>query len=176
MRVGIDGRILGSGIGGGDTYIRNIVRVLRSVDAETDYTLFLCPSQADLAIEGAGTMHRVVVGPNALQIRIPVTLPIALRRARVDLAHFHFLAPLICPTRSVVQVHDISYERLPQCHPKAYVLQYRLMMPLVLRHAAAVITISEFSRRDIVRRYCLPPDRDILPPAPPIEPSSRYTM
>ena len=43
-------------------------------------------------------------------------------------------------------------------------LQYRLAMPIVLRRAAAVITISQFSKRDIVRRYCLPADKVFVAP------------
>ena len=159
VKVGIDARTMGLQMGGGDVYSRNLVRTLPLVDPEIEYTLFLTPRQRDIALPGMEAMRTVVVGPDNLQLRIPFTLPLAAARAGVDVLHAHFLAPPLCPARIVLTVHDISYEHDPRYFSRGYLLQYRAIMPLMARHADAIVTISEFSRQDIIRRYLVPPER-----------------
>jgi len=92
-------------------------------------------------------------------VRIPVTFPLALARARIDVVHVEYVAPPLCPARVVVSVHDIAYERYPQFFTPGEVARFRALVPPTIRKAAAVLTLSEYSKRDIVRRYNVPPDK-----------------
>src|SRR5919205_2961966 len=69
-RVGIDAHALGSGLGGNETYIRNVIRALASVDPDGDYTLFLSPPPPEGPIAGAERMRRVMVRPRTPLVRI----------------------------------------------------------------------------------------------------------
>jgi len=159
MKVGIDAHALGSHLGGNETYIRNVIRALGEVDPDGDYTLFLSPHAPSESIVGAERMRRVVVRPHNPLVRIPLTFPLALARERIDVVHVQYVAPPVCSARVVVSVHDIAYERYPQFFTPGEVARFRALVPLTIRKAAAVLTLSEFSKRDIVRRYNVPPDK-----------------
>jgi glycosyltransferase involved in cell wall biosynthesis len=159
MRIAIDARALGGGGGGDENYTRNIIRALASVDPDNEYTLYVTPGLPQPTIPGAERMRCVELAPKNLQARILLSMPLALARERIDVFHAQYLAPPLCPSPVVVTVHDISYEHYPQFFTPAAVLQLRALVPLTVRRAQAVLTVSEFSKRDIVRRYRVPPER-----------------
>ncbi len=159
MRIGIDARALGGGGGGDENYIRNVIRALGAVDPDNDYTLFVTPGLTQPTISGAERMRRVALRPRNLQARILFSMPLAVASAGIDVLHAQYLAPPLCSARIVVTVHDISFEHYPQFFTPAAVTQLRALVPLTVRRAYAVLTVSEFSKRDIVRRYCVAPER-----------------
>jgi glycosyltransferase involved in cell wall biosynthesis len=163
-RVGIDAHALGSGLGGNETYIRNVIRALVTVDPDGAYTLFLSPPPPQGPIAGAERMGRVMVRPHTPLVRIPVSFPLALARERIDVVHVQYVAPPLCPARIVVSVHDLAYEHYPQFFSRAEVARFRALVPWTIRRAAAVLTLSEFSRQDIVRRYGVPPEKVVVAP------------
>jgi glycosyltransferase involved in cell wall biosynthesis len=164
MKIAIDAHALGSGLGGNETYIRNVIRALARIDPHGDYTLFLDPRSNGDGIAGAERMRRIVVHPHSPLVRIPLSFPLALARAGADVVHVQYFAPPLCPARLVVSVHDIAYERYPQFFTPREVARFRVLVPLAIRQAAVVLTLSEFSRQDIVRRYRTPPDKVVVAP------------
>jgi glycosyltransferase involved in cell wall biosynthesis len=162
--VGIDAHALGSGLGGNETYIRNVVRALAAVDSDGDYTLFLSPPLPGGPLAGAERTRRVVVRPHNPLVRIPISFPLALARERIDVVHVQYVAPPLCPARIVVSVHDLAYEHYPQFFSPAEAARFRALVPLTIRRAAGVLTLSEFSKRDIVQRYCVPPEKVVVAP------------
>src|SRR3954447_1374420 len=58
------------------------------------------------------------------------------------------LAPL-ASRRNVVVIHDVAALRHPEWYSKPYVAWQRALLPLIARRARLVITVSEFSRREI---------------------------
>ncbi len=142
----------------------NVIRALGSVDPDGDYTLFVSPPAPQNPIPGAERMRQAFVGPYNPLVRMPFTFPLALLRERIDVIHVQYIAPPVCPSRVVVTVHDISYERYPRFFTPAGLRQMRALVPLTVRRADAVLTDSEFSKRDIVRRYCTPPEKVVVTP------------
>lgn len=61
-------------------------------------------------------------------------------------------APL-CYRNMVVTVHDVAFEAYPQTFNKTFLYAYRFMIPRILRSANKVITVSEFSKDEIVKYY-----------------------
>ncbi|TCD47274.1 glycosyltransferase family 1 protein [Chlorobium sp. N1] len=59
---------------------------------------------------------------------------------------------------SIVVIHDIAYERYPDAFSLQYRLLYRIMVPRLLRSAKAIVTVSEFSKSELVARFNLSPD------------------
>lgn len=171
MKVGINAYPLGAGM---DVYIHNMIQALAKIDPDGDYVLFTnTPLEGDVIL-GGERMRRVVVPPRYLHIPIPFwshglnftevmvpagSAPLALIRERIDVVHVQTAAPLLFPARIVVTVHDLAYERYPQYFPRDILLKLRVRVPLTIRRADAVLTDSEFSRQDIIRRYRVPPDK-----------------
>lgn len=159
MRVGISAFALGNNLGGIETRVRNLIRCLPMVDPDGEYTLFLSPPLPADPIAGSARMRKVTVGSSNAIVRNSVTFPLALARNRVDAVHVQLAAPFICPTRIVVTVDDLIFERYPQFFTRAVTQQFRALVPLTIRRASAVITPSEYAKNEIVRRYGTSPDK-----------------
>lgn len=68
------------------------------------------------------------------------------------------LAP-VAKHRQVVVVHDATPRVMPQAFSRSFRLAYRVLVPLLGIVAARLVTISEFSRREITRWYGIPAKR-----------------
>src|SRR5207245_2601503 len=88
-------------------------------------------------------------------------IPVALRRQRVDLFHapHYVLPPLVfCP--SVVTIHDCIHLMFPQYLPSRFALGYaRVAIELAAKRATRVLTVSESSKRDILRFVDIDPQK-----------------
>jgi glycosyltransferase involved in cell wall biosynthesis len=82
-----------------------------------------------------------------------VSLPRLLRRVRPDLAHFKHALPLGFHGRSVVTLHDLSFEADDTAMGLLDRLTFRTVVPRAARRADRVIAVSERTKRDIVVRY-----------------------
>jgi glycosyltransferase involved in cell wall biosynthesis len=65
------------------------------------------------------------------------------------------LAPL-ASSRNVVVIHDAAALRHPEWYSRAYVAYQRRVLPLLARRARLVITVSDFSRRELVDAIGVP--------------------
>jgi glycosyltransferase involved in cell wall biosynthesis len=74
-------------------------------------------------------------------------LPTKARSARLLLNPAN-LAPLAFP-RNVVVIHDAAALRNPQWYSPMYARTQRRLLPLIARRARLVITVSDFSRREL---------------------------
>lgn len=59
----------------------------------------------------------------------------------------------------VITVHDLYMETMPSAYPRRHRLWWRVLFPLSLRGASAVICVSQSTRRDIEARYAFVRDR-----------------
>jgi len=76
------------------------------------------------------------------------------------------LLPRFRSVPTVLTVHDLIFQRYPQYHKFKNYAYLRLAMPLYCRRADAIITVSEFSKRDLVRLYGVPEDKvTVIPEA-----------
>jgi glycosyltransferase involved in cell wall biosynthesis len=155
-RIAIDAHMVGTGETGNETYVRGLVGGLRELGAEHEYLLYTPdPALLPPSLLGGGARARRVVPGDNLR-RVGWAMPRAARRDRLDLLHVTYaLAPWV-PCPAVVTVHDISYRTHPETFSARDRLLLSLAVPLAMRRAARVITVSEAARRDIVRHYGLP--------------------
>src|SRR6185295_9527501 len=151
MRVAIDARKLHDfGIG---TYIRNLLRQLARIDRETEFVL-LCRPQDQQELASVGANFRGVPETAAnYSIAEQLTVPWALKREGVTLFHApHYVLPPLVRCRSVVTIHDCIHLMFPQYLPNRLAFQYaRTSISLATRRATRVMTVSESSKRDILR-------------------------
>src|SRR5918911_830999 len=164
MKVAIDARALGSQWGGDETYVRNVIRALAAVDPDGDYTLFFGQPLPRSTIPGTKHMRRVVIRPLGPVVPTYLSFPLALARRRIDVVHARYMAPRLSPAPMVVSVHDIAYERYPQLFMPEIVVLLRTYIPRTIRRAAAVLTLSDYSKQDIVRSYNVPPEKVVVAP------------
>src|SRR5207302_10639951 len=73
------------------------------------------------------------------------------------------LAPLAC-ARNAVVIHDAAALRHPEAYSSAYVAYQRRMLPALARRARVLITVSEFSRAELVDTLGVRAERVIVIP------------
>lgn len=160
MRIGIDAHMVGERETGNETYVLNLLRALLAREDGHEY-LALTPRPAALesALGAAGRGRVVRVRPGVSWLRVPVAIPLAARRRGLDLLHMTYLIPPVSPTPTVVTIHDISFEAYPESFSPRDRLLLSWGVPFAAQRAVRVIAVSEFTRRDLVRRYAIPEEK-----------------
>lgn len=165
MHIAIDAHSVGAGLGGNESYIANLIEALAETDTSNRYTLYVTRHEAVERFTGRWphVMVRLTL-PHTPLVRIPLTLSAELRRRPVDLLHVQYTAPPLAPCAVVATIHDLSFEHLPETFKRRSRAQLRLTVRRTARMAEAVIAPSEYSRRDLIETYHLPPERVTVTP------------
>lgn len=172
LHIGFDAHSIGTGLGGNETYASNLIEALAEVDTRNRYTLYVTKQEAvdRYAHRWPNFTVRKTL-PHTPLIRIPLILAAELRRRPVDILHVQYTAPPLAPCDTVVMIHDLSFEHLPETFKRRSWMQMRLTVRRTARSASHVVTDSEYSRQDILRTYRLPPERVTTTP---LAASSRF--
>ena len=172
MHIGFDAHSIGTGLGGNETYATNLIEALAEVDTQNRYTLYVTRQEAidRYARRWPNVSIRKTL-PHTPLIRIPLTLAAELRRRPVDILHVQYTAPPLAPCDTVVMIHDLSFEHIPETFKRRSWMQMRLTVRRTARSASHILTDSEYSRQDILRTYGLPPERVTTTP---LAASSRF--
>jgi alpha-1,3-rhamnosyl/mannosyltransferase len=88
-----------------------------------------------------------------------------MRRARIDVVHTPIFAGLIAAPRPyVLTLHDLIPHQTPEAISRSAAAYRRLVLPRAARRADAIITGSEFTRREILDYFGFAPDRVVTIP------------
>ncbi len=130
--------------------------------------------------------YRVIRPPEALAHRAghaweQAALPLLARGAELIYSPAN-LAPL-ASRRNAVVIHDVAALRHPEWYRPAYVRYQRALLPAIARRARLVITVSEFSKGELIEVLGVRPERIAVvpngvderftPAAKPAKPSER---
>ncbi|NBQ54737.1 MAG: glycosyltransferase family 1 protein, partial [Proteobacteria bacterium] len=89
-----------------------------------------------------------------------IELPSLLRRLRADLFHSpSFVAPFYSPCKTIMTIHDLNHMVLPQFYTPFHQVYYSFFVKRCIRRSEAILTVSRFSRDEIVRTLKLPPEK-----------------
>jgi glycosyltransferase involved in cell wall biosynthesis len=155
----LDADVLGRERTGDETYVANLLRELPG--AAPDLRFAAVTRRPELVPAGIEPLH---LPARFQEVRMAVSLPRLLRRVRPDLAHFQHALPLGYRGRSVVTVHDLSFEEPDSAMGRVDRLTFRSVVPRAARRADHVLTVSERTKRDIVERYGVPESRVTVTP------------
>ena len=160
MRIAIDAHSVGAKLAGNESYAVNLIEALAQIDNVNDYTLYVTTAEAHDRFHGRWPNFKVKnTLPHTPLIRIPLTLSAELRKHPVDVLHVQFTAPPFCPCPVVVSIHDLSFEHLPQTFHRRSRTQLRLTVRHSARRADKILTLSEHTRRDVIKTYGIDPEK-----------------
>ncbi len=165
MRIAINARFLAYPYSEGyGNFIREIGYRLTVGHPETEF-IFIYDKAPVKELKEYPNIKNVVIGPAA---RHPVLwkywydyrLPAALKKYKADV----FLsADGFCSLRSKVPqclvVHDLAFLHYPHFIPSLHYWYYKRYTPRYLKKAKQVITVSEFSKKDIIDHYHIPVEK-----------------
>lgn len=167
--IALSGLLLDSPHSGTATYTRNLAPLLPGVAPDLTFRLYVRNSTDRL---GGLPLHRMRTpfrafnrgrGPGARLDKLVweiVSLPLAAALEGASLIHsLYFAAPIVASSPVVVTVHDVIPLVLPDYHRSRQSAAYSRLMTETVKRVAAIITVSEHSKRDIVRMLSVPEDR-----------------
>src|SRR3954462_11164483 len=131
------------------------------MDEQTEYVVVCRPDDCE-ALSTLGQNFRAVPETAGnYSIAEQLKIPIALKRERVTLFHApHYVLPPLIRCRSVVTIHDCIHLMFPQYLPNRFALNYaKTSIRLAAKRSTRVLTVSESSKRDILRFVDLPPEK-----------------
>src|SRR5262245_51894527 len=151
MRIGIDARELGGRITGVGNYLAGLLTQWSSGDAgRTHEFLLYAHEPVQTALNGSRFTYRHVAGPPNTwweQLRLPASV----ERDKLDVFFAPaYTAPLRLRVPVVVTIHDLSYVAHPEWFRPREGFRRRWLTARSARSAQAVITVSQFSKREIV--------------------------
>jgi len=173
MNIGIDARFygpIGKGLG---RYTTELIHSLESLDSEHDYTIFLRRENFDEYVPKNPRFRKVLADFRWYSFEEQVFFPRLLLREKCDVVHFpHFNVPIGYRKPFVVTVHDLILLRFPTLRattlgPLLYwckFLAYRFVIRNALVRSRKVITVSEYTKRDILDRYSLDGEKIVVTP------------
>jgi glycosyltransferase involved in cell wall biosynthesis len=161
--IGIDGRSMAGAPTGVGRYVRNLIGgllALPELDERTRLRVYV-PSEVSLPDDPRLEIRRpglALSGPlDNVFTWNHVSLPLHVAGHRVDLLHGPFYTlPAFCPAPAVVTIHDITFDLHPEWYTPRARFAFSGFAAASARKARHVLTVSEVSRRDIVRRYGIP--------------------
>lgn len=154
----------GAGIG---RYVRELVRALAVLDAQTPYRLFVAgvTRTALPPLPGPNfTWHPTRVTPRwfaRLWHRLQLPLPVEVFTGRVPLFHAtdFTLPPTLPGTRTLLTVHDLSFVRAPETATPVLKAYLDEVVPRSVRRATHILADSQATKDDLVALYGTAPEK-----------------
>jgi glycosyltransferase involved in cell wall biosynthesis len=166
MKIGINLLYLLPGVvGGTETYAAGLLHGLAEIDQRNEYVVFVNRESESWPLPQAVNFTRVVcpiraAGRASRYLFEQVRLPRLLAQYHIDVVHsLGYVGPLVAPCPSVVTIHDLNYITLRQTMSVVRRFALRFFSMQSAKRANHVITISEFSKREISRTLNLNPGK-----------------
>ncbi len=161
MRIAIDARMIRHGSMHG--IARYVYQLLRGLSGRSlKHELFVLINR-DSPLEGCqwgANIKLVHVNSHWISFSEQKELPKILRDLKIDLFHApSFVAPIVVPCSMVMTIHDLNHMVLPQFYTFFHQIYYQLVVRRSIKKSRFIITVSKFSKKEIVRTLGLDPDK-----------------
>jgi len=165
MRIGIDARELGGHATGVGRYLSGLLQAWARDPASGAHQFVLYATEPlALGLDGGHFAIRVIAGAGGTWWE-QIQLPPAASVDRVDVLFSPaYTSPLFLQVPSVVAIHDVSFVAHPEWFAAREGLRRRWLTTQAATRASRIVTISEFSRLEIVDRLGVPPSRVVVIP------------
>ena len=155
MRIAVDARELAGKPTGVGRYLSAIVGAWDALPAASSHEFVFCAPEPVPVPRGGMLRASIRTTPGGGTLWEQLALPRLAAGADVVFAP-GYSGPLRGAAPLVVTVHDVSFAAHPEWFSWREGLRRRLLTRLSARRAARVITVSDFSKREIVRHLRIP--------------------
>jgi glycosyltransferase involved in cell wall biosynthesis len=176
MKIGIDARFYGPVGKGLGRYTQEVVdNIIKISDADDrvifNYVIFLSPANFDEFICESEKVKKVRLDIGWYGFKEQLLMPFYIWREHLDLMHFpHFNVPILTPVKFIVTIHDLILTHFPTVRattlsPLKYKFKdffYRLVILNVVFRAKKIITVSEFTKNDLIKQFKVRPNKIIV--------------
>jgi glycosyltransferase involved in cell wall biosynthesis len=174
MRIGIDARELVGQVTGVGRYVGGLLHEWASTPTAVKHD-FILYANAPLPPAYSAFESKILPGTSGTWWQ-QITLAAAVRRDRPDVFFApQYSAPLLLSTPTVVVIYDVSFAAHPQWFRTREGVRLRTLSRLSARRARHVVTISDFSKREIMEHFGVPESRiQVIRPGVPVRATSAH--
>lgn len=166
MKIGFSAFVMQGGRSGVAAYIRELLRTMQSLDPGHDVDILMPRREAHLIPLTNPRFHSSlfsngVAHPVANIAWHNTILPFIAKQRSYDLLHVpsYRRIPLVKRCPIVATVHDVATLSMDAKYDAARMFYNRRIVPAQIRNADHIITVSHYSKKDIVERVGVDPDR-----------------
>lgn len=166
MRIGVNALYLLPGkVGGSEIYVRNLVKWLPRAGSKDEFIIYVNRESAGVfeEVPGAVKVVRCNVSASNRPARIlyeQTVLPFLAARHGLDaLLSAGMTGPFVSTVPGFTMIYDLQHVNQPQNFGKLYLLFLKSIIYMSAKRADAVLTLSEKSKRDIVKHYGISPEK-----------------
>lgn len=167
MCIGVDARLLERKMTGVGRYLLNILRHIPEYDNQNDYYLFSYGKLSQYEKEKIKSISTINFTPQGILQRtisplwLNFILPKYLEKYNINLffSPNHFLPLKKIKAKSIIVIHDVFHKVNKNFHPLYYRKYVDFFLPRAIKNSNLIITISECSKKDIIRFYNVPAEK-----------------
>jgi glycosyltransferase involved in cell wall biosynthesis len=166
LRIGVNALYLLPGkVGGSEIYVRNLVKWLPKAGRGDEFFIYVNRESADVfeEIPGAVKVVRCNVSASSRPARIlyeQTILPLLAARHGLDaLLSAGMTGPFFSTVPTFTMIYDLQHVNQPQNFGKRYLIFLKSIIYMSAKRSDAVLTLSEKSKRDILKHYNISPER-----------------
>lgn len=158
MRIAIDARMLKSGtMHGIARYVHELISSLRVFGSGHTFLLIVNADSPLTVMDLPDNMQLVHARTKWISLGEQFELPRLLASISADLFHSpSFVAPFYSPCKTIMTIHDLNHMVLPQFYTSFHQAYYNFFVKRCIRRSEAILTVSQFSRDEIVRTLKVP--------------------
>jgi len=157
MKIGIDARMYGPRVSGIGNYVKNLIDSLLKIDSENEYIIFMLKDGFDEFKPIQKNVKKVMVDCKWYTLREQRKYWRICEKEKIDVMHFpNFNVPLLYTRKFVVTIHDMTPWHFPGnkvASSSVRWLAYATVFNSAIKRAEKVITVSEFSKEEIIKKY-----------------------
>ncbi|MFA6429546.1 MAG: glycosyltransferase family 1 protein [Patescibacteria group bacterium] len=147
---------------GVEWYSFHVIQEMKKLAGSEDHSWLLYTNEPLAMGLERGSAHwherRLTWPPKYLWTQVRLSYEMMTRPPEVLFVPAHVL-PRIIPKRTVVTIHDVGFDRLPSLYKPRQIAYHRAMTEDVVKRASRIITVSEFSKQEIIELYHADPAR-----------------
>jgi glycosyltransferase involved in cell wall biosynthesis len=159
-KIVINGRFLLRRITGVERYAREILSELDQVCEHNEYILAIPPEVKD--IPAYRNIQIMKVGKLQNRVWEHISLPLFAIKKKAITLNLCNVGPLVSP--GIVCIHDVKTKACPQFFNKKFLMWYELLFGNATRRCKRIITVSQFSKKEICKYYEVDPNKiEVIP-------------
>lgn len=160
MKVIINGRFFLHRITGVERYAREILFELDNIVQPGEIEIAIPPEVQDIPV--FKKINIVKVGKLKNQMWEHISFPRYVKNSSAVSLNLCNVAPLCDP--GIVCIHDMKIKAHPEYFSKKFLWWYRFLFENETKRAKKIITVSEFSKKEIIKYYGVDADRIVVVP------------
>lgn len=161
MRIAIDARMIRAGsMHGIARYVYQLLNGLKEIGKSHNFFVLINSGSPLEDIQWPEHIQLITLRSNWISIREQKEIPAVLKKVKADLFHApSFVAPIFVPCKMIMTIHDLNHMVLPQFYTFFHQFYYHIIVRNSIRRSVYILTVSKFSKQEIVRTLGLPAEK-----------------